>query len=415
MTYPTGPAAAFDYVTFQAGSPTDPLPANDIAADYANHKTAIDAVIAFQKLGQRSDGNLQNGIVRPESLNPATLAMIGNVVFRGEWATATVYAVNDLITHSGSTYVGLIAHTSGTFATDLAAGKWMLLSVQAVLLDANQTFTGTNTLNGTTNLAVVNVTGAADFNGAVDMTGGTPTVPTASPGDNDTSAASTAFVMAALALATGKVKFQVFTSTGTYTPSTGMVNALGFTLGGGGGGGGAANSGASISTTGAGGGAGSLSIKLMTAAAVGASKAVTIGAAGAAGTSGNNAGGAGGDTSIGSLCIGKGGSGGSGQPGGTAPVVGGLGGVAGTGDVTSTGASGAPGLAAVSSSLVLTGGFGGGSLVGGGGVGVAQGAGGAGTGRASGGAGGASNAAGGAAAGGAGAAGYCFILEFCNQ
>lgn len=177
MTYPTGPAAAFDYVTFQAGNPTDPLPANDIAADYANHKTAIDAIIAFQKLGQRSDGNLQNGIVRPESLNPATLAMVGGVVFRGEWATTTVYAVNDLITHSGSTYVGLVAHTSGTFATDLAANKWMLLSVQAVLLDANQTFTGTNTfsgttnLNGTTNLGVVNVSSAADFNAPVNIDG----------------------------------------------------------------------------------------------------------------------------------------------------------------------------------------------------------------------------------------------------
>ena len=43
---------------------------------------------------------------------------------RGAWATTTAYALADLVTESGLFYVCAAAHTSSTFATDLAAGKW---------------------------------------------------------------------------------------------------------------------------------------------------------------------------------------------------------------------------------------------------------------------------------------------------
>lgn len=45
---------------------------------------------------------------------------------RGAWLTATEYVVNDLVGIEGSTYICVEAHTSGTFATDLAADKWEL-------------------------------------------------------------------------------------------------------------------------------------------------------------------------------------------------------------------------------------------------------------------------------------------------
>jgi hypothetical protein len=44
--------------------------------------------------------------------------------WKGEWATSTVYAVNDTVEYGGSGYICIVAHTSGTFATDLTAGKW---------------------------------------------------------------------------------------------------------------------------------------------------------------------------------------------------------------------------------------------------------------------------------------------------
>ena len=43
---------------------------------------------------------------------------------RGDWTTATDYAINDIVAYGGNTYVVLEGHTSGVFATDLAAGKW---------------------------------------------------------------------------------------------------------------------------------------------------------------------------------------------------------------------------------------------------------------------------------------------------
>ena len=40
------------------------------------------------------------------------------------WVTAHAYVVDDQVSQSGDNFRCLIAHTSGTFATDLAAGKW---------------------------------------------------------------------------------------------------------------------------------------------------------------------------------------------------------------------------------------------------------------------------------------------------
>jgi hypothetical protein len=42
------------------------------------------------------------------------------------WVTATAYKIGDMVSQSGSVYVCIIEHTSGTFSTDLAAGKWSL-------------------------------------------------------------------------------------------------------------------------------------------------------------------------------------------------------------------------------------------------------------------------------------------------
>ena len=42
------------------------------------------------------------------------------------WVTLTAYVQGQMLTNSGSVYVCLVNHTSGTFATDLAAGYWSL-------------------------------------------------------------------------------------------------------------------------------------------------------------------------------------------------------------------------------------------------------------------------------------------------
>ncbi len=215
-----------------------------------------------------------------------------------------------------------------------------------------------------------------------------------------------------------KIAVQKFIADGTYTPTTGMMFAIGEVVGGGGGSGGCTST-AGNAGGGAGGGAGSYAKTLLTAASVGASKGITIGTVGAAGTAGNNAGGNGGDTSIGVLCIGKGGTGGNGNPGVGNAATGGAGGVAGTGDLTIVGAAGGYGNGATILTVGISGGEGAGSFW----VGptppiFARGANGAAVAAPAnsgcGGAGGVSFNAGGTQAGGAGGTGLVMITEFCK-
>lgn len=50
--------------------------------------------------------------------------------WQGPWTTTTAYAPSDLVSESGSAYVCLVAHTSGTFVDDLSASKWELFAAK---------------------------------------------------------------------------------------------------------------------------------------------------------------------------------------------------------------------------------------------------------------------------------------------
>jgi len=60
------------------------------------------------------------------------------------WATATVYAVGDLVIESDKIYQCEIAHTSSTFGSDLAAGYWTELSASSTSGVLTFIFSGTN-------------------------------------------------------------------------------------------------------------------------------------------------------------------------------------------------------------------------------------------------------------------------------
>lgn len=64
--------------------------------------------------------------------NPQPASAVCFAAAAAAWNTSTDYVVGQLVTESGSTYFCLIAHTSGTFATDLDAGKWLLLAAAVV-------------------------------------------------------------------------------------------------------------------------------------------------------------------------------------------------------------------------------------------------------------------------------------------
>jgi hypothetical protein len=132
--------------------------------------------------------------------------------------------------------------------------------------------------------------------------------------------------LTALTTATGlrSPALQVFTADGTYTPTADMKYCLIIGTGGGGGGGGADGTNPAAAS-GGGGGAGGTVIGLLTAAQIGSSRAVTIGAAGAAGTDSGGSGGSGGNTVLDTLLTANGGAGGTGATT-TSNAEGGLGG-----------------------------------------------------------------------------------------
>jgi hypothetical protein len=72
------------------------------------------------------------------------------------WVTSHAYAVGDLVNTGGSKYLCAIAHTSGTFATDLAAGKWTIQNTKQIFNYAGGTLSNTS---GITNINANNVGG----------------------------------------------------------------------------------------------------------------------------------------------------------------------------------------------------------------------------------------------------------------
>jgi hypothetical protein len=77
-----------------------------------------------------------NDLLNVATANVAVLKIAGVTVtdytsqpsWSGPWVTATAYAVDTLAENSGSVYICVVTHTSGTFDTDLAAVKWQLFS-----------------------------------------------------------------------------------------------------------------------------------------------------------------------------------------------------------------------------------------------------------------------------------------------
>ena len=186
------------------------------------------------------------------------------------------------------TAAGLITVTGGQVAAATTANV-----IRTDSLAAN-TYTIEVQRSKTEAVGTVGSNGVSHFNSADFTVDNTGFVSLTSPGN-------TAFT---------SINIQVFTTSGTYTPTPGMKQCIVEVVGGGGGGGGATSAGFGDSIIAGGGGGGAYSKGLFTAAQIGASKPVTIGAGGAGG---NTTGGTGGTTSLGALISVGGGSGGSGQ------------------------------------------------------------------------------------------------------
>lgn len=98
--------------------------------------------------------------------NGTALAALGGGV--DAWVTATVYAVGDVVIQSAKFYQAQIAHTSGTFATDLAASRWLEISAGTSYDQSLNTTdqVAFNNINVTTTAAATKFMGSPTYAGA---------------------------------------------------------------------------------------------------------------------------------------------------------------------------------------------------------------------------------------------------------
>jgi len=130
MSQPPPYVRQANFTDHSAADPSTPHPGTSLDAEFDALLATIAATLANLALIQRDDGRLRNGSVSLETLSASLLLLLGassRWELRGPWLTATSYAQTDVVVNGTGTFTCATAHTSGTFATDLAAGKWTLI------------------------------------------------------------------------------------------------------------------------------------------------------------------------------------------------------------------------------------------------------------------------------------------------
>lgn len=136
MADPTKYNPSYNFSSWQAINPTKPLPAQRVDAEYANAALSINQLVDAIKDVRRSDGKLKNGIVTPESLNPAALSSITGAAtqqaeqYRDEAAISAASAAASAVTSASSaasalgyaSMAGALAATAEDLVEQAAAG-----------------------------------------------------------------------------------------------------------------------------------------------------------------------------------------------------------------------------------------------------------------------------------------------------
>lgn len=142
MTTPTAYTRYRDYSQFQSDNPDTDLNGSDLDTDFDRIKTSLDSQTTCLATIRKDDGTLANASVGADQLKTEIITLLNGITPRGDWATLGTYAVGDLVSQNSLVYVGLVGHTAGVFATDLAAGKWMQISALSAASGVVYTPTG---------------------------------------------------------------------------------------------------------------------------------------------------------------------------------------------------------------------------------------------------------------------------------
>jgi hypothetical protein len=116
---------SFSFSNFQAANPSLPIPGSQVDLELNNVVATANAIRTNLALIQRDDGAPANGIITFDTLSPAL--QTAGLAPALPWVTGTAYSVSASVTQGSAFYRCLVAHTSGVFATDLAAGNWVLI------------------------------------------------------------------------------------------------------------------------------------------------------------------------------------------------------------------------------------------------------------------------------------------------
>lgn len=135
MVQPTAYSPVHEFLADEAISPA--FPGSELDIEFNALNTTIDEILTNLALIQRDDGALANNVVTPDAIAVQAVELrhlsdsirSNNLSSFTLWVSGTLYETYELVSNGGSLYKCVTDHTSGVFATDLAAGLWTLVAI----------------------------------------------------------------------------------------------------------------------------------------------------------------------------------------------------------------------------------------------------------------------------------------------